>query len=131
VLPLDFDHVLARRTGRELDERTQQYVRDHLALRTEATSNNVRDFGVPKAIEQLPHLRDAMAAVTPHNCPSFERTFEGGRCGWMSPEMRWRTCCGEEGFSLGVSTTTGLIAGQRREVQEAGAVALREGYVSR
>ena len=39
-------------------------MRDHLALRTETTSNNVRDFGVPKAIEQLPHLRDAMAAVT-------------------------------------------------------------------
>jgi hypothetical protein len=46
------------------DGSIKQYVRDHLALRTEATSNNVRDFGVPKAIEQLPQLRDAMAAVT-------------------------------------------------------------------
>src|SRR5712692_2848906 len=42
----------------------KQYVRDHLALRTEATSNNVTDFGVPKAIDHLPQLRDAMAAVT-------------------------------------------------------------------
>jgi hypothetical protein len=46
------------------DGSIKQYVRDHLALRTEATSNNVRDFGVPKAIDQLPQLRQAMAAVT-------------------------------------------------------------------
>jgi hypothetical protein len=42
----------------------KQYVRDHLLLRTEATSNNVADFGVRKAIEILPQLRTAMAAVT-------------------------------------------------------------------
>jgi hypothetical protein len=46
------------------DGSIKQYVRDHLLLRTEATSNNVRDFGVPKAIDHLPPLRDAMAAVT-------------------------------------------------------------------
>ena len=46
------------------DGSIKQYVRDHLGLRTEATSNNVRDFGVPKAIDHLPQLRDAMAAVT-------------------------------------------------------------------
>jgi hypothetical protein len=46
------------------DGSIKQYVRDHLALRTEATSNNVRDFGVPKAIDHLPELREAMAAVT-------------------------------------------------------------------
>jgi hypothetical protein len=46
------------------DGSIKQYVRDHLALRTEATSNNVRDFGVPKAIDSLPQLRDAMATVT-------------------------------------------------------------------
>ena len=46
------------------DGSIKQYGRDHLALRTEATSNHGRDFGVPKAIEQFPHLRDAMAAVT-------------------------------------------------------------------
>ena len=42
----------------------KQYVRDHQLLRTEATSNNVADFGVVKAIEALPQLRTAMAAVT-------------------------------------------------------------------
>lgn len=46
------------------DGSIKQYVRDHLALRTEATSNNVTDFGVPKAVDHLPELREAMAAVT-------------------------------------------------------------------
>jgi hypothetical protein len=46
------------------DGSIKQYVRDHLALRTEATSNNVRDFGVPKAIDSLPQLREAMSTVT-------------------------------------------------------------------
>jgi hypothetical protein len=46
------------------DGSIKQYVRDHLLLRTEATSNNVRDFGVPKAIEAVPQLRQAMVAVT-------------------------------------------------------------------
>lgn len=46
------------------DGSIKQYVRDHLGLRTEATSNNVADFGVPKAIDHLPQLREAMAAVT-------------------------------------------------------------------
>lgn len=46
------------------DGSIKQYVRDHLRLRTEATSNNVADFGVPKAIESVPPLRTAMAAVT-------------------------------------------------------------------
>ena len=46
------------------DGSIKQYVRDHVALRTEATSNNVPDFGVPKAIDHLPRLREAMATVT-------------------------------------------------------------------
>lgn len=45
------------------DGSIKQYVRDHLLLRTEATSNNVTDFGVPKAVAALPQLRPAMAAV--------------------------------------------------------------------
>jgi hypothetical protein len=46
------------------DGSIKQYVRDHLLLRTEPTSNNVTDFQVPKAIEGLPQLRQAMAEVT-------------------------------------------------------------------
>jgi hypothetical protein len=46
------------------DGSIKQYVRDHLMLRTEATSNNVTDFGVPKSIEAVPQLRNAMATVT-------------------------------------------------------------------
>jgi len=36
----------------------KQYVRDHVILRTEPASNNVTDYGVNKAIEHLPALRD-------------------------------------------------------------------------
>jgi hypothetical protein len=46
------------------DGSIKQYVRDHLVLRTEATSNNVRDVGVSKAIASLPQLRSAMTAIT-------------------------------------------------------------------
>src|SRR6266566_2501772 len=42
----------------------KQYVRDHLGLRAEATTSNVRDFGGPTAIDSLPQLRTAMATVT-------------------------------------------------------------------
>jgi hypothetical protein len=41
----------------------KQYVRDHLILRTEAASNNVNDYGVNKAVENLPVLRKAMSAI--------------------------------------------------------------------
>src|SRR5215470_10939095 len=41
----------------------KQYVRDHLILRTEPATNNVTDYGVNKAVENLPALRDKMAAV--------------------------------------------------------------------
>jgi len=41
----------------------KQYVRDHMILRTEAASNNVTDYGVNKAIEHLPALRDKLSAT--------------------------------------------------------------------
>lgn len=41
----------------------KQYVRDHLLLRTEPSSNNVTDYGVKKAIENLPALRKRVSAV--------------------------------------------------------------------
>ena len=41
----------------------KQYVRDHLILRTEPASNNVNDYGVNKAVENLPVLRKAMSAI--------------------------------------------------------------------
>jgi hypothetical protein len=41
----------------------KQYVRDHLLLRTEATTNNVRDYAVPKAIDHLPELRQKQSAI--------------------------------------------------------------------
>jgi hypothetical protein len=42
----------------------KQYVRDRWLLRTEAASNNVRDYGVPKAIEHLPALRAKLQTIT-------------------------------------------------------------------
>jgi hypothetical protein len=41
----------------------KQYVRDHLILRTEAASNNVHDYRVNKSIQNLPALRNALAAI--------------------------------------------------------------------
>jgi len=41
----------------------KQYVRDHLMLRTEAATNNVNDYGVKKAVENLPKLRQRLAAI--------------------------------------------------------------------
>jgi hypothetical protein len=41
----------------------KQYVRDHLILRTEAATNNVTDYGLNKAIEHLPALREKLAAI--------------------------------------------------------------------
>jgi hypothetical protein len=35
----------------------KQYVRDHLLLRTEAATNNVQDYGLHKAGENLPQLK--------------------------------------------------------------------------
>jgi len=41
----------------------KQYVRDHLLLRTEAATNNVTDYGVPKAVEHLPQLRSKLSSI--------------------------------------------------------------------
>ena len=41
----------------------KQYVRDHLILRTEAATNNVTDYGVNKAVENLPELREKLSAI--------------------------------------------------------------------
>ena len=41
----------------------KQYVRDHLILRTEAAGNNVTDYGVNKAVEHLPGLRDKLSTI--------------------------------------------------------------------
>ena len=69
------------------DGSIKQYVRDHLLLRTEATAHNVRDFGVPKAIEMVPQVREALSTVTdryltptrhPGNLPQSRATAAAG-----------------------------------------------------
>jgi hypothetical protein len=44
----------------------KQYVRDHLMLRTEAATNDVNDYGVKKAVENLPKLRERLNAINDH-----------------------------------------------------------------
>ena len=41
----------------------KQYVRDHLLLRTELATNNVTDYGVKKAVENLPQLQQKAATI--------------------------------------------------------------------
>jgi hypothetical protein len=41
----------------------KQYVRDHLNLRTEPATNNVADYGIKKAIENLPALRAKLSSI--------------------------------------------------------------------
>jgi hypothetical protein len=41
----------------------KQYVRDHLLLRTEPATNDVRDYGVGKALEHLPELRHKLCGI--------------------------------------------------------------------
>ena len=42
----------------------KQYVRDHRLLRTEAATNNVNDYNVGKAMENLPQLRQTLQNFT-------------------------------------------------------------------
>ena len=41
----------------------KQYVRDNSNLRTEPASNNVTDYGVGKALDNLPELRDKLSVI--------------------------------------------------------------------
>lgn len=41
----------------------KQYVRDRFCLRTETATNDVRDYGVKKAVENLPELQQKLASV--------------------------------------------------------------------
>src|SRR6201988_5421943 len=41
----------------------KQYVRDHLCLRTELATNDVTDYGIRKAVKNLPPLRDKLATI--------------------------------------------------------------------
>jgi hypothetical protein len=41
----------------------KQYVRDHLCLRTESASNDVTDYGVKKAVENLPELHEKLVSI--------------------------------------------------------------------
>ncbi|HZM95283.1 MAG TPA: hypothetical protein VFB92_17765 [Vicinamibacterales bacterium] len=61
IADLDLPNPVIRSYYREGS--IKQYVRDHLLLRTEPSTNNVRDYGLPKAIEHLPALREKLGAI--------------------------------------------------------------------
>ncbi len=42
----------------------KQYVRDNRLLRTEAATNHVTDYGLGKAVENLPQLGPKLEAIT-------------------------------------------------------------------
>jgi hypothetical protein len=50
----------------------RQYVRDHFILRTESASNNVKDYGVEKTVENLPVLRNTLSAIN-DNCLNVQQ----------------------------------------------------------
>jgi hypothetical protein len=41
----------------------KQYVRDHFCLRTESATNDVTDYGIKKAVENLPQLQEKLVAI--------------------------------------------------------------------
>jgi hypothetical protein len=63
----------------------KQYVRDHLLLRTEAATNNVTDYAVPKAIDHLSQLRPKLSSSR----TSWKRSSIAGSCG---PSAAPRSC---------------------------------------
>jgi hypothetical protein len=58
----------------------KQYVCNHLILRTEPASNNVNDYGVNKAVENLPALRKAMSAIN-DNYLNVQQGFDWRQAG--------------------------------------------------
>jgi len=44
----------------------KQYVRDHVLLRTESATNNIADYAVNKAIDNLPQLREKLSSIVDH-----------------------------------------------------------------
>src|SRR4030095_11572277 len=71
----------------------KQYVRDHVILRTETATNNVNDYGVNKAVENLPKLREKLSAIN-DNYQNVQQdileTFidRGDLCKLVEPTLR-------------------------------------------
>ena len=57
----------------------KQYVRDHRILRTEPATNSVLDYGVKKAIDNLPQLRERAAAIL-DRCLDVEQDISRDLC---------------------------------------------------
>jgi hypothetical protein len=67
----------------------KQYVRDHLILRTESASNNVKDYGVNKSVENLPVLRERRPwGFVPHIWPHDQSDFAESWSEWQDLNLR-------------------------------------------
>ena len=88
----------------------KEYVRDHLLLRTEAATNDVNDYGVKKAVENLPKLRERMSTI----CDNYlnvqqdilETFLDGGQLRKLAEHHytgQWQT---DSWFETGPATAT-------------------------
>jgi hypothetical protein len=73
----------------------KQYVRDHLCLRTEPANNDVTDYGVKKAVENLPQLREKLTAHATPISNTNQTTLK------RSKRTKRRHTCMARGFTGG------------------------------
>ena len=88
----------------------KQYVRDHLILRTEASTNDVTDYGVRKAVDNLPALRGALSAINDNYLnvqqDIVESLLTAGNCeSWRNRQSPPR----ESAFPVSSSITLGNL----------------------
>jgi hypothetical protein len=69
-------------------------VRDHLILRTEAATNNVTDYGVRKAVDNLSALRNTLSAINDNYLnvqqDIIETFIDRGQLGKLAHSRRYR-----------------------------------------
>jgi hypothetical protein len=76
----------------------KQYVRDHLCLRTETATNDVTDYGVKKAVENLPQLQDKLATI----CDNY-LTVQGNVSACWRTQNHRRSSMPADGYVVQVS----------------------------
>jgi hypothetical protein len=79
----------------------KQYVRDPLILRTESASNNVKDYGVNKSVENLSVLREKLSAINAasgHATAVPPRRLMNSRRRISAPKLRGQHCIGSSEY---------------------------------
>ena len=71
---------------------SKQYVRDHLCLHIEPATNDVTDYGVNKAVDNLPQLRKKLANLRQLSLYQQDILESFVERGWHSPPYcQWQT----------------------------------------